>query len=129
MTASQMIDIICEKFFKPEFLNRFEGRENIIILKRLELDSIRRIADRELAKIRQFYAPKISVRFPEVDLNAFCSGVYSPKVGARGLPGRIKAVEGFIVDQRLKDESFYGAARVVFDRETTALSVTWETTP
>ncbi len=114
-----------EKFFKPEFLNRFEGRENIIILKKLELDSIERIANRELAKINQFYAPQISVVFPTVDLARFCKTVYSPKVGARGIPGKIKTVEGFLVDSQLGNESFSGTANVVFNETTLQLTVSW----
>lgn len=104
-----------EQFFKPEFLNRFEGRENILVFRSLELDSIRRIANRELDRINANYAPNIQANFPVEQLNAFCEKVYHPKIGARGIPGRIKTVEGFIVDKQLEDENFKGAMDISFD--------------
>jgi ATP-dependent Clp protease ATP-binding subunit ClpB len=115
-----------ERFFKPEFLNRFEGRENIIILKSLRLDSIQRIAERELSKINEFFAPKITAVFPQTDLNRFCSAVYTPKVGARGIPGKIKTIEGFIVDRTLEDVAFEGTVNVAFDAKASALTVLWD---
>jgi ATP-dependent Clp protease ATP-binding subunit ClpB len=114
-----------EKFFKPEFLNRFEGRENIIILKRLELDSIQRIANRELSNINRFFAPKITATFPAAELERFCRTVYSPKVGARGIPGKIKTIEGYIVDQQLRDENFVGQMTVGFNDKTAMLTGVW----
>lgn len=104
-----------EQFFKPEFLNRFEGRENILVFRSLELDSIRRIATRELDRINLNYAPSIQARFPTEQLNTFCDRVYHPKIGARGIPGRIKTVEGFIVDKQLEDENFQGVMDISFD--------------
>lgn len=113
-----------EQFFKPEFLNRFEGRENILVFRSLGLDSIRRIANRELDRINANYAPAISAVFPVDQLNAFCEKVYHPKIGARGIPGRIKTVEGFIVDKQLEDENFKGVMDISFDG--TVLKTSWE---
>lgn len=113
-----------EQFFKPEFLNRFEGRENILVFNRLELDSIRRIAGRELDRINANYAPAISISFPAEQMNVFCEKVYHPKIGARGIPGRIKTVEGFIVDKQLQDENFRGVMDISFDG--TQLKTSWE---
>lgn len=93
-----------EQFFKPEFLNRFEGRENILVFRRLELESIQRIANRELDRINSNYLPNIRANFPTDQLNAFCEKIYHPKIGARGISGRIKTVEGFIVDKQLQDD-------------------------
>lgn len=112
-----------EQFFKPEFLNRFEGRENILVFRSLELDSIRRIATRELDRINLNYAPSIQARFPTEQLNTFCDRVYHPKIGARGIPGRIKTVEGFIVDKQLEDENFQGVMDISFDGQ--ALKTSW----
>ena len=113
-----------EQFFKPEFLNRFEGRENILVFRRLELDSIRRIAARELDRINSNYAPAVSAVFPTDELNTFCNKVYDPKMGARGIPGRIKTVEGFIVDKLLQDESFKGVMNISF--KDNVLWTAWE---
>lgn len=112
-----------EQAFKPEFLNRFEGRENIIILRSLGLESIERIAHRELGRINEFFAPRIQAEFP--DLGRFCARVYSPKIGARGIPGKIKTIEGFIVDQQLQEENFQGTVRITFDDAREALVPTW----
>lgn len=113
-----------EQFFKPEFLNRFEGRENILVFRSLELDSIQRIANRELDRINSNYNPNIQANFPIPELNAFCQKVYHPKIGARGIPGRIKTVEGFIVDKQLQDENFKGVMDISFDGE--KLSTSWK---
>jgi ATP-dependent Clp protease ATP-binding subunit ClpB len=118
-----------EKFFKPEFLNRFEGRENIIILKRLELDSIQRVANRELVRINEYFAPNIKAIFPPTELNRFCSKVYTPKIGARGIPGKIKTIEGFIVDQQLEQADFVGTMNIGFNDQTSALTVAWAGSP
>lgn len=113
-----------EQFFKPEFLNRFEGRENILVFRRLELDSIKRIANRELDRINTNYAPAVTALFQNGELNAFCEKVYDPKIGARGIPGRIKTVEGFIVDKLLQDETFKGTMNITF--KDNALRTEWE---
>lgn len=60
-----------EQFFKPEFLNRFEGRENILVFRRLELPSIQRIALRELDRINSNYTPNVSVVFPADQFECF----------------------------------------------------------
>lgn len=52
---------------------------------------------------------------PLTNLNAFCAKAYNPKMGARGIPGRIKPVEGFIVDKVLQDENFKGVMNIAFD--------------
>lgn len=115
-----------EGFFKPEFLNRFEGRENIIILKSLEIGSIQRIALRELTNINAYFMPKIKAMFPQDQLNNFCARTYTPKIGARGIPGKIKNIEGFIVDKELEDENFTGVMNVSFDEQTMALQGVWQ---
>lgn len=119
-----MLDL--EKHFKSEFLNRFAGRENIIILRRLELDSIQRIANRELGLINRYFMPNIKAVFPPAELNQFCSKVYTPKIGARGIPAKITTVEGFIVNQQLAEPDFVGTVNVGFDDKTSALTVAWD---
>lgn len=118
-----MIDL--QKFFKPEFLNRFNGRENIIILDRLELESMRKIAQRELDRINAYYAPNITSVFPEDQLNSFCTAAYSPKMGARGIPGKIKSVEKLIVDKQLIDEDYKGLMNINYDSAKQRLLTAW----
>jgi ATP-dependent Clp protease ATP-binding subunit ClpA len=78
--------------YRPEFLNRFAGRENIIPFNRLELDSIERIVRREINDLNKAYLDSgIQVNIEEPQLKAFCIDRYDPTAGARGLPGFIQA--------------------------------------
>ncbi len=80
-------------------------------------------------RINEFYAPRIRAVFPYAELNRFCARVYTPKIGARGIPGKIKAIEGFIVDQQLQEAGFAGRMNVVFDDDTASLKVAWDDDP
>lgn len=94
-----MIDL--SSTYRSELLNRFAGRQNIICFNRLELPSINKIVSREIAKINAGYADRgISVAFvTESAQERFCAARYEPAVGARGLPGYIKAnIEPVIVN-------------------------------
>ncbi len=105
-----------KKAFRTEFLNRFEGRENIILFRKLNMDTIEKIVFREISRINAFYAPQsIAVRFPEAQLREFCNKTYSPEIGARGLPGRIKRIEAMIVEKTMVDAAFGGTLDIGFD--------------
>ena len=81
-----------EATYRPEFLNRFNGRENIVGFKRLELGSIERIVQREIRDLVGSYAGHgVSISVPNEALSAFCADRYDPVVGARGLPGFINS--------------------------------------
>ncbi|WP_425074786.1 AAA family ATPase [Sagittula sp. S175] len=79
-----------ENTFRPEFLNRFNGRQNIIGFKKLPLDLIERIAERELRKVNgRITAAGHGVRITMAtdQISALCRDRYNPVHGARGIPG------------------------------------------
>lgn len=89
--------------YRPEFLNRFNGRQNILGFNRLELDSIERIVGREFEDLAHSYASHgVEISFPADQVSAFCADRYDPVVGGRGLPGLINTeLESQIVNTLL----------------------------
>jgi ATP-dependent Clp protease ATP-binding subunit ClpB len=70
--------------FRPEFLNRFNGKENIIMFNRLGLPQLERIAHRELANLNKKVAGRgLSVALEDDRLKEICRDFYAPAVGAR----------------------------------------------
>jgi len=115
-----------KKAFRTEFLNRFEGRENIILFRKLNMDTIEKIVFREIARINAFYASQsIEVRFPEPELREFCDKTYSPEIGARGLPGRIKRIEAMIVEKTMADAAISGTLDIGFDATSRNFTSNW----
>jgi len=115
-----------KKAFRTEFLNRFEGRENIILFRKLNMDTIEKIVFREISRINAFYAQQsIDVRFPEAQLREFCDKTYSPEIGARGLPGRIKRIEAMIVEKTMADAAFSGTLDIGFDATSRNFTSNW----
>jgi ATP-dependent Clp protease ATP-binding subunit ClpB len=105
--------------YKSEFLNRFNGRQNIYCFQELDLPSMEKIVKREIISIDSVYGEKgIHVDAPPDVIAAFCADQYDPMVGARGLPGFITAnLEPFIVDQILKDQDARGTAHVTYSND------------
>ncbi|RYF00590.1 MAG: ATP-dependent Clp protease ATP-binding subunit, partial [Oxalobacteraceae bacterium] len=82
--ADRLANEELETVLRPELLNRFNGRENILGFQRLELDSIERIVRREIKSIDRAYTHQgIRANLPDADLKAFCAQRYDPKMGAR----------------------------------------------
>jgi ATP-dependent Clp protease ATP-binding subunit ClpB len=104
------------KTYRSEFLNRFNGRENIVPFNRLGLDSIERIVRREFDGLNNTYAQEgIEVAIADEELKKFCAAKYDPAVGARGLPGTIQTtVEPIIVDMILENRK-QSVAHFVYD--------------
>ncbi len=76
-----------EQKYRPEFLNRFNGKENIIMFNRLGLPQLEKIANRELASLnRKVAARELSVAIDPADLKSMCRDFYAPGVGARRIP-------------------------------------------
>ena len=103
--------------YRPEFLNRFAGKENIICFNRLELDSIEKIVTREIVDINKAYADNgIFVSISPEELRSFCKDQYDPSSGARGLPGFIQAnLEPVIADIVLENNDLTGRLNVTYD--------------
>ncbi|MDJ1007736.1 MAG: AAA family ATPase [Paracoccaceae bacterium] len=79
-----------EESFRPEFLNRFAGRQNIIGFNRLPLKLIEKIAVRELQKVNRRIADggsEVTIHMAPEAVSALCRDRYNPIHGARGIPG------------------------------------------
>lgn len=96
--------------YRSELLNRFAGRQNIICFNRLELDSIRKIVAREIKKLDEAYGDRgLHVAIDDESLSAFCEALYDPAIGARGLPGYIRAnIEPTIVNGLINNPDVSG---------------------
>jgi ATP-dependent Clp protease ATP-binding subunit ClpB len=102
--------------YRSELLNRFAGRQNIICFNKLELDSIRKIVAREIAKMDAAYADRgLRVVIDDQSLETFCGNLYDPTIGARGLPGYIRAnIEPVIVNSLIERPDLVGTFRIRF---------------
>ncbi|MDB5490672.1 MAG: ATP-dependent chaperone ClpB [Micavibrio sp.] len=89
--AAQKAKDALAEHFRIEFLNRFDGQENIYGFKRLELPSLNKIAKREITNLNNILSGEsIRVSITDDDLYAMCADKYTPKYGARHIPGFIK---------------------------------------
>ncbi len=82
-----------DKQYRPEFLNRFNGRQNIVCFQTLSLSIIEKIAARDISKLNkmvQASLPDISVDISKQALQAMCRDHYKPVNGARGITGYIE---------------------------------------
>ena len=88
VTARQQALADLEEKYRPEFLNRFNGRQHIVCFNRLELPVIARIAARELSKLNErIKGAGLQVVMPADHLSAMCQDHYAPGEGARGITG------------------------------------------
>jgi ATP-dependent Clp protease ATP-binding subunit ClpB len=105
--------------YRSEFLNRFNGRQNIYCFKKLDLPSMEKIVRREITSLDNVYGPQgIHVEALPEAISQFCADQYDPRIGARGLPGFITAnLEPFLVNSILEDEDTKGTAQVTYSNE------------
>lgn len=98
--------------YRPEFLNRFNGRQNIIGFKKLELPTIERIVRREVDDMARSYAGHgVEVKVSDATIGIFSADRYDPVIGARGLPGFINSdLEPRIVNALLDRSATAGAS-------------------
>jgi len=107
--------------YRPEFLNRFNGRENIVCFRPLTQSSMQKIVQREIGKIdAEYRAQGIGVNPLRTDVLAqFCQDHYNPAIGARGLPGYLKAhFRPVIVNLLLEHPDLQGVFEVGYDHST-----------
>ncbi|KAA0690867.1 AAA family ATPase [Halopseudomonas laoshanensis] len=84
-----------EDVYRPEFLNRFNGRQNIVCFKTLGLSIIEMIATREISKLNEMVQatmPNLTIAMDTKALSAMCRDHYKPVNGARGITGYIEGV-------------------------------------
>ena len=130
LSAEDVKEFVSEELnstYRPEFLNRFAGRENIINFKKLELVDIVKIVRRELNNLDNTYRESgIRINMSDEQLYNFCEKKYDPVVGARGLPGYIEAnLEPMIVNMILSGEKV-DEVNISFDREQFTLDSSFE---
>ncbi len=107
--------------YRPEFLNRFNGRQNIVCFQPLSLSIIERIAEREISQLNnlvQTSSPNISVAINENALQAICKDHYKPVNGARGITGYIEGrIKPEIANTVLFSPDSKGVIMIDYDEE------------
>ncbi len=114
-----------EQRYRPEFLNRFNGRQNIVTFKKLELPSIEKIVRREVDKLdRRFGAKGVNITLPGNDLKVFCAENYDPETGARGPVGYIQStIRPRVARTILENESAKGVMAARYNKETKGFDI------
>jgi ATP-dependent Clp protease ATP-binding subunit ClpB len=104
--------------YRSEFLNRFNGRQNILCFNRLNVESIQKIVHREISNIDVIYREQgIGTVISEEDLVMFCRDHYDPTLGARGLPGYLQSnLEPVLVNRLLEKPDSRATLNVGYDQ-------------
>lgn len=113
------------KKFRPEFLNRFNGRRNIKCFNRLSLDAIEKIITRELGKWNEKIASHgLSLEMDPADIKLMCAQEYDPVSGARGPKGYLESyMEGNLSMVILGSPDAKGVMKVTYDPATRDLTI------
>lgn len=113
--------------YRLEFLNRFNGRQNIVCFNALDLNVIERIAAREISKLNaqiKSQGRDIRIILNDASLAAICKDHYSPANGARGIPGYFAAkVHPVIANMLLESDLSTGTVRIAYDKKTRDLQI------
>lgn len=116
-----------DEVYRPEFLNRFNGRQNIVCFNALDLPVIEKIAAREIAKLNaqiKAQGRDLVIGIDDKSLAAICKDHYTPSNGARGIPGYFATTIHPIVAQTLLEtDQASGAMDVVYDAKAKKLDV------
>ncbi len=116
-----------DSYFRPEFLNRFNGRQNIVCFKTLSLEVIERIAAREIQKLNAQIAAQgkgLSIEMSDASLAAICKDHYQPVNGARGIPGYFATqIHPVVARTMLQVEQAQGVMRIEYDSAKKALQI------
>lgn len=115
--------------YRSEFLNRFNGRQNIHCFRKLDIPSMEKIVNREIANIDKVYgAQGIHVQASADAVHSFCVDQYDPRIGARGLPGFITAnLEPAIVKRILNEDDVNDTAQVTYSDSNKRFEVKFST--
>lgn len=116
-----------DETYRPEFLNRFNGRQNIVCFKALDLSVIERIAAREIEKLNtqiKAQGKNLTITISEQSLVDICKDHYSPANGARGIPGYFSSrIHPEVANTLLRQENAHGILEVTYDKSSKELSV------
>jgi ATP-dependent Clp protease ATP-binding subunit ClpB len=123
--AETMSDL--DKAYRPEFLNRFNGRQNIICFRMLGLPVIERIARREIDKLNDQIRAQgrdLVIEISQESLAALCKDHYDPRNGARGIPGYFATrIHPAVANTILKTQQARGAMEVVYHPSSKELEI------
>ncbi len=99
-TKGRLIDI-AKKHFKPEFINRVD---EVIVFRKLDKDSLRKIVSLELQKVSSKMASQnISFRFEPELIDHIIENSYNPEFGARPIRRNIeRLIEDPLAEEILK---------------------------
>ena len=113
--------------YRPEFLNRFNGRQNIVCFKTLGLPVIERIARREIDKLNERVKSQgrdLTIAISDESLAALCKDQYRPANGARGIPGYFATnIHPAVANAILETRELVGTMEVVYDSAARSLSI------
>jgi len=113
--------------YRPEFLNRFNGRQNIVCFRSLGLPVIERIARREIDKLNDRVRGQgrdLAISISDESLAALCRDQYVPANGARGIPGYFATnIHPAVANAILETQTLRGTMEVVYDDVARKLSI------
>jgi ATP-dependent Clp protease ATP-binding subunit ClpB len=113
--------------YRPEFLNRFNGRQNIVCFRPLGLPVIERIARREIDKLNERVRGQgrnLAISISDESLAALCKDQYVPANGARGIPGYFAThIHPAVANAILEAQSLTGTMEVLYDGAARKLSI------
>jgi ATP-dependent Clp protease ATP-binding subunit ClpB len=113
--------------YRPEFLNRFNGRQNIVCFRSLGLPVIERIARREIDKLNERVRGQgrdLKILLSDESLAALCKDQYVPANGARGIPGYFATnIHPAVANAILETQSLCGTMEVLYDSAARKLSI------
>lgn len=116
-----------DSVYRPEFLNRFNGRQNIVCFNALDLPVIQRIAAREIDKLNaqiKAQSKNLRIEIAEKSLAALCRDNYNPANGARGIAGFFAAkIHPAVARTLLESAEPSGVMEVTYDETSKALKV------
>ena len=117
-----------DEVYRPEFLNRFNGRENIVCFNRLELPVIERIAKREINKLNNrihLQNPNLHVNMDADTLSRLCADKYIPVNGARGIAGYFNSnIYPAIAETVIRLPEAKGEMTIQYDSDTQSVNIT-----
>ncbi len=113
--------------YRPEFLNRFNGRQNIVCFEPLSLPVIEMIARREISRLNRMVQsgmPGLTVVMEDAPLAEMCRDHYKPVNGARGITGYIDGViKPEIANTVLFNSEASGVLTIGYDSERKAARI------
>lgn len=106
--------------YRGEFLNRFNGRENILCFNRLDLPTVEKIVGKKIRELDACYGEQgMHIDMKPEQIKAFCADRYDPARGARGPVGFIESnMEPTIARALLVNPDATGTMKVEYSRET-----------